>query len=121
MFVEMRTELTVLECCPPLAEDRLTDREADVLAGAMKALADPARLRLLNLISSAPEGEACVCELTDALELSQPTISHHLKVLHRAGVIDREQRGRWAFYRVNLETMQAMSAALMPRETATVG
>ncbi len=71
----------------------------------LKALADPARLRLLSLIASHEGGEACVCDLNDAFDLSQPTVSHHLKVLHGAGLLDREKRGVWVYYRVNARVL----------------
>jgi ArsR family transcriptional regulator len=86
--------------CPPLLAGPLEADEADALAHALKALADPARLRLLSLIGSQPDGEACVCHLTEPLGLTQPTVSHHLKVLLGAGLVEREQRGSWAYFRV---------------------
>ena len=70
------------------------------IAPLLKALADPVRLRLLSLVASHADGEACVCDLNDAFDLSQPTISHHLKVLHEAGLLDRSKRGVWVYYRV---------------------
>src|SRR5437879_5643757 len=85
--------------CPPLLEEPLAKDEAAQLAGALKVLADPARLRLrlLSLIQAQPEHEACVCHLTEPLGLSQPSVSHHLKVLLQAGLVEREQRGSWAY------------------------
>ena len=74
--------------------------DAERLAGVLKALADPARLRLLSLIQSATDGEACVCDLTAPLGLSQPTVSHHLRILTEAGLLEREKRGVWAYYRL---------------------
>ena len=76
----------------------------------LKALADPARLRLLSLIASHEGGEACVCDLQDALDLSQPTISHHLKVLHAAGLVGREKRGVWVYYRAEDKTLADLGA-----------
>ena len=96
----MRTIATLAVACPPLLAGELEPAEAEALAGALKVLADPARLRLLSLIQAQPEGEACVCHLTGPLGLTQPTVSHHLKVLLRAGLVEREQRGSWAYYRV---------------------
>lgn len=90
----------------------LSEREAEQLARALRVLAEPARLRLMSLIGGQPDGEACVCDLTLPLGLSQPTVSHHLKVLAEAGLVEREQRGRWAFYRVRREPMRALSAAI---------
>ncbi len=84
----------------PLDQD-----DADRLARALKTIADPARLRLLSLIQAQPGGEACVCHLTAPLGLSQPTVSHHLKVLLTAGLVERERRGSWAYYRVVPEAL----------------
>jgi len=86
--------------CPPLLAGPLAVDDADSLARALRVLADPARLRLLSLIQSQPEHEACVCHLTEPLGLTQPTVSHHLKVLLEAGLVEREQRGSWAYFRV---------------------
>ena len=96
----MRPIATVVASCPPLLAGPLDAAEADELAAALKVLAEPARLRLLSLIQSQPSREACVCHLTGPLGLTQPTVSHHLKVLLDAGLVEREQRGSWAFYRV---------------------
>jgi ArsR family transcriptional regulator len=106
------------ECCPPFLADPLDAREADRLAGALRVVADPARLRVLSLIASRPGEEACGCELTEPLGLSQPTVSHHLRVLHEAGLLEREKRGRWAFYRLNPEPLRLLREALLPREPA---
>ena len=83
-------------------------RRAERLAAALKAIADPARLRLLSLIQAQPDHEACVCHLTEPLGLSQPTVSHHLKVLLQAGLVEREQRGSWAYFRVREEPLRAL-------------
>jgi ArsR family transcriptional regulator len=91
---------TIAATCPPLLQGPLPADDAERLAGALKVLADPARLRLLSLIQAQSDGEACVCHLTAPLGLSQPTVSHHLKVLLGAGLVAREQRGTWAYYRV---------------------
>jgi ArsR family transcriptional regulator len=99
-------------CCTPLAREPLGAAEADVLAPRFKALADPVRLRLLSLVQACEGGEACVCDLTAAFDLSQPTISHHLKVLLDAGLLTREKRGVWAFYRVRPETLSALAAVI---------
>src|SRR6476646_7062270 len=87
------TPVQTVACCSPLSREPLTQTEADRIAPLLKALADPARLRLLSLIASHEGGEACVCDLNEAFDLSQPTISHHLKVLHDVGLIEREKRG----------------------------
>ena len=94
--------------CPPLLQGPLDQQEADRLARALKTIADPARLRLLSLIQAQPDGEACVCHLTEPLGLSQPTVSHHLKVLLDAGLVERERRGSWAYYRVVPETLATL-------------
>ncbi len=87
-------------CCVPVTDETLSVSEAQALAADFKALADPVRLRLLSLIASVPEGEVCACDLTDPLGRSQATISHHLSVLVNAGLITREQRGKWAWFQV---------------------
>jgi ArsR family transcriptional regulator len=105
--------LTVLDdCCPPLLGTPLQEGDADRLAVAFKVLGDPARLRLLSMISAYPGGEACVCELIEPLGLSQPTVSHHLKVLHQSGLVDREKRGTWAYYRIVPARLNALRDAL---------
>jgi ArsR family transcriptional regulator, arsenate/arsenite/antimonite-responsive transcriptional repressor len=101
-----------LACCEPLATAPLSAEGARQLAGVLKALADPARLRLLSLIQAQDGGEACVCHLTDPLGLSQPTVSHHLKVLHEAGLLDRDKRGVWVYYRVRPEALRTMADVL---------
>jgi ArsR family transcriptional regulator len=100
------------ETCPPLLQEALSEDEAERLAAALKVVADPARLRLLSLIQAQPDGEACTCHLTDPLGLSQPTVSHHLKVLHDAGLLEREKRGSWVYYRVVPEGLALLSEVL---------
>ena len=104
--------MLVNTCCEPLLASPLGEDEATDLAGALKALADPARLRLLSMIANAPAGEACACDLVEPLGRSQPTVSHHLSVLTEAGLIAREKRGRWAWYRVVPERLAALRDAL---------
>jgi ArsR family transcriptional regulator, arsenate/arsenite/antimonite-responsive transcriptional repressor len=99
-------------CCPPVTTSALDEAAAVELAAVLKALADPVRLRLVSIIASAPTGEICACELPGLLDRTQPTISHHLTQLHRAGLIDREQRGKWAWFRVRPEGFAAIRAAL---------
>jgi ArsR family transcriptional regulator, arsenate/arsenite/antimonite-responsive transcriptional repressor len=108
----MQTIATITARCPPLLDGPLAAAEAEALAAALRVLADPARLRLLGLIQSQPGGEACVCHLTEPLGLSQPTVSHHLKVLRDAGLLEREQRGSWAFFRVIPEPLAALRRLL---------
>jgi ArsR family transcriptional regulator, arsenate/arsenite/antimonite-responsive transcriptional repressor len=98
--------------CPPLFDAPLSAEDAERLASAVKVLADPARLRLLSLIRSQPAGEACGCHLTKPLGLGQPTVSHHLRVLREAGLVQREQRGKWAYYRVRSDGLAALRAVL---------
>ncbi|WP_433574826.1 ArsR/SmtB family transcription factor [Nocardia brasiliensis] len=100
-------------CCGPSLTTPLAPDAAAELAAAFKALGDPVRLRLLSLIASRPGEEVCVCELTPQFEQSQPTISHHLKVLREAGLIDCERRGTWVYYWVIPEALQRLSAALL--------
>jgi ArsR family transcriptional regulator len=107
-----------LPCCTPIAGAALTVEEAAELAAVFKAVADPARLRLLSLIQAADSGDACVCDLIEPLGLSQPTVSHHLKVLHDAGLVTREHRGRWAFYRAVPTRLAALATALTGKRQA---
>src|SRR6476646_5891898 len=104
----MKPIATVSASCPPLLVGPLDAEEADGLARALKVLADPARLRLLSLIQSQPAGEACVCHLTEPLGLSQPTVSHHLKVLLEAGLVERERRSSWAYFRVLTDELASL-------------
>jgi ArsR family transcriptional regulator, arsenate/arsenite/antimonite-responsive transcriptional repressor len=99
-------------CCPPLTAQPLSQAQADQIAPLLKALADPVRLRLMSLVASHAGGEACVCDLNDAFDLSQPTISHHLKVLHDAGMLDREKRGVWVYYRVRPAALASVAALI---------
>jgi len=105
-------------CCAPLLRGELGREHADHLAEAFKAIADPARLRLLSFIAAQPSGEACVCHLTEPLGLSQPTVSHHLKVLFTAGLLQRERRGTWVYYRIVPEELAALRNALAAPEAA---
>jgi ArsR family transcriptional regulator len=99
-------------CCAPLTSTVLDESAAVELAEALKVLADPARLRLLSLVAAAEGGEACACDLTEPLGRSQPTVSHHLSVLVEAGFLTREKRGRWAWFRLERERLQALGALL---------
>jgi ArsR family transcriptional regulator, arsenate/arsenite/antimonite-responsive transcriptional repressor len=103
---------TIAATCPPLLQGPIDSTQAGRLAEALKVLADPARLRLLSLIQAQPGAEACVCHLTQPLGLSQPTVSHHLKVLLQAGLVEREQRGSWAYFRVLPEPLTALRELL---------
>lgn len=105
-------------CCSPLSESALSAEQAQDLAPAFKALGDPVRLQLLSQIASAPSGEVCVCDLTPGFNLSGPTISHHLKVLREAGLIEGERRGTWVYYRAIPGRMGALAHVLTPAHTA---
>jgi ArsR family transcriptional regulator len=106
-------------CCGPLLTGSLTEAEAEDLAAAFKVLADPARLRLLSMVANAPAGEACACELVDPLGRSQPTVSHHLSVLTDAGLLIREKRGRWAWFRVDPDRLAVLRDALAGQALST--
>ena len=103
---------TIEACCEPLLAGALTEDEAEELAAAFKVLADPARLRLLSLVAAAPTGEACACDLTEPLGRTQPTVSHHLSVLVDAGLLTREKRGKWAWFRPVPERLAVLRDAL---------
>jgi ArsR family transcriptional regulator len=111
-YLTMQPIATIAASCPPLLAGPLGSTEATHLADALKVLADPTRLRLLSLIQSQPSGEACVCHLTEPLGLTQPTVSHHLKVLREAGLVEREQRGSWAYFRVVPESLDGLRELL---------
>ena len=117
-WVSNSLALTVLSpaetaaCCAPLSAEPLTMEQAEQVAPLLKALADPVRLRLMSLVASRADGEACVCDLNDAFDLSQPTISHHLKVLHEAGLVDRDKRGVWVYYRVRPQALASLGALI---------
>jgi ArsR family transcriptional regulator len=113
----MPTALPVIDspsvaCCAPLTREPLASGDAEALATQLKALADPARLRLLSIVASSPDQEACVCDLIEPLGLAQPTVSHHLKVLTRAGFLSRSQRGTWAYYRLQPDALPSIAAVL---------
>jgi ArsR family transcriptional regulator len=103
----------VSACCPDGLVEPLDRREAEDLAAVLRAVADPARLQLLALIRSA--GEACACDLTEPLGLAQPTVSHHLKILVTAGLIQREQRGQWAWFRADEDRLSSLGDLFRPR------
>ena len=110
----MQAAQTGEACCPSVLAAPLSETEAADLARAFAALADPVRLRLLNLLAAAPAGEVCACELVTPVGRSQPTVSHHLKVLTEAGLIVGDKRGRWVWYAVVPERMAMLQAALAP-------
>jgi ArsR family transcriptional regulator len=108
------------DCCSPLVREPLSEPQAVELARVFKAVGDPVRLRLLSLIASHDGGEVCVCDLTDAFDLTGPTISHHLKVLRESGLITGERRGTWIYYRVQPQTLARLSAVLVPAAAPVV-
>ncbi len=111
--LQERPSLPLAEaCCTPLLRQPITAGQATDLARLLKALADPTRLRLVSLVAAHEGGEACVCELTEPLGLTQPTISHHLKVLVDAGIFTRDKRGVWAYYALVPSALDALSAVL---------
>ena len=109
-----------LGCCTPLGgASAMTAEQAEQVAVLLKALADPVRLRLISLIATSPDGEACVCDLNDAFDLTQATVSHHLKVLHTAGLLGREKRGVWVYYSIDREALAAVATVLAPAALAS--
>ncbi|MGZ4456420.1 MAG: metalloregulator ArsR/SmtB family transcription factor [Nocardioides sp.] len=106
------TPVQTVACCSPLTQEPLSADAAERIAPLVKAIADPVRLRLLSLVASHEGCEACVCDLNDAFDLSQPTISHHLKVLHEVGLLDREKRGVWVYYRLQAGALRDLGGLL---------
>lgn len=104
----------LIECCTPVVAEVITPTDAETLASGLKALADPTRLRLVSLVAAHSGQEACVCDLTEPVGLSQPTVSHHLKILVEAGILTREQRGRWAYYRLIPDTLEGLARLITP-------
>ncbi|QHY96856.1 Arsenical resistance operon repressor [Streptomyces sp. S4.7] len=109
-----QTAVNTEPCSPKLACLLIEREEAERLAGMLKAIADPTRLQLLRLIERSPDGEACVCDLTECLGLRQPTISHHLKLMTEAGLLNRERRGTWAWFSVNHDGLRRVRNILDP-------
>jgi ArsR family transcriptional regulator, arsenate/arsenite/antimonite-responsive transcriptional repressor len=106
------TPAETVACCSPLSREPLSQSQAEQVAPLLKALADPVRLRLMSMVASHEGGEACVCDLNDGFDLSQPTISHHLKVLHEVGLLDRSKRGVWVYYRARSEALADLAALI---------
>jgi len=120
------TPVQTVACCSPLMSTPLSQEAAEGIARLLKALADPVRLRLMSLVAAHENAEACVCDLNDAFDLSQPTISHHLKVLHEVGLLERSKRGTWVYYRVSPEAVAAVAnlfgaAGAVPIPTGACG
>lgn len=117
----MPASLTVLDqddladaCCSPMTGRVVADDDAETLARMFKALGDPTRVKLISLIAAGASGEACVCDLTEPVGLSQPTVSHHMKQLVEAGLVTREQRGKWAYFSVVPSALTLLATALAP-------
>ena len=115
----MPAELSLISCCGPLAARALSDAEAASTAALFKAIGDPARVRIVNLLASRG-GEVCACEFEPALGLSQPTVSHHLKKLTDAGLLDRERRGKWAYFSINPEAVATLAGLVDLQEVSHV-
>lgn len=116
-MVDMSTTMPIMDCCPPLCCAPLDPHAADTMAARLKALADSTRLRMFSLISAS--GEQCACDLTDPLGVSQPTVSHHLRILLEAGLVTREQRGKWVYYSVRKDTLDDLSEFLDPKASVS--
>jgi ArsR family transcriptional regulator, arsenate/arsenite/antimonite-responsive transcriptional repressor len=115
----MTTELSLISCCRPLGAATLSDEEADSTAALFRALGDPARVKIVNLLASSG-GPVCACEFEPALGLSQPTVSHHLKRLTDVGLLDREQRGRWAYFSIKPEAAGQLAGLVDLKEARDV-
>lgn len=113
MNVEMNTPADLAACCPPIAGEQMEENEAAQAAVLFKALGDPARVRIVNRLATS-DAAVCVCDLTPAIGLSQPTVSFHLKKLLAAGLVEREQRGKWAYYSMRRGALQELAAVLDP-------
>jgi ArsR family transcriptional regulator len=107
-----RSTLPLAECCPSIRSAPLGEDEAETLAAGFAALADPARLRTLSLLAAAEDGEVCACDLVEPVGRSQPTVSHHLKVLYEAGLVERDKRGTWMWYRLVPERLDQLKQVL---------
>jgi ArsR family transcriptional regulator len=114
MDVSLPTTIEANSCCVPSVTSSLTADDAERVARVFKALGDPTRVRLLSLIAAGAGGEACICDLTEPVGLSQGTVSHHMKLLTDAGLVTREQRGKWAYFALNDGALDAAADALRP-------
>ena len=108
-------KLNVISCCRPLGASSLSDEEAEASAALFRALADPARVKIVNLLATSEE-PVCACEFEPALELSQPTVSHHLKRLTEVGLLEREQRGKWAYFSLKPEASSQLESLVRVKE-----
>jgi len=107
------TDVTATSCCSPLSQETITATDAEAVSRAFKALGDPARVRILSIVASHADQEACVCDLQEPLELSQPTVSHHLKILMDAGFLTRSKRGTWAYYALVPGSLDSVAGVLV--------
>ena len=114
----MKTELPVIQCCTPLAAETIDEAEAEATAQLFKALADPARVRIVNRLAQSDEA-VCACEFPQLLGLGQPTVSHHLSKLTRAGLLNREQRGKWAYFSLDPEAAARLAGIVQLQEVPT--
>src|ERR687885_2951416 len=117
MRKEPMTSLELIDCCRPLGAATLSDEEAGATAALFRVLADPARVKIVNLLATTAE-PVCACEFEPALRLSQPTVSHHLKRLTDAGLLVREQRGKWAYFSLNREAAGRLASLVQLEESA---
>ena len=106
------TDVSATACCTPLSKDTITATDAEAVARTFKALGDPTRVRILSIVASHADQEACVCDLQEPLELSQPTVSHHLKILMDAGFLTRSKRGTWAYYALVPGSLDSVAGVL---------
>lgn len=118
MFFMTTSPVASIPCCPPVQTAPLSEADAAELASILKALADPVRLRLISLIAAEESGEACACNLTEPTGRSQATVSHHLGQLTKAGILRREQRGKWAWFSLDTERLGGVCASLCATESA---
>jgi ArsR family transcriptional regulator len=116
MAASVPLSIAITACCSPVTGGALDEDAAAQLAAVFKALGDPTRVRLVSLIAATPGGEACICDLTEPVGLSQPTVSHHMKKLADAGLVTRTQRGKWAYYRIVPGALTAIGSALLPAD-----
>ena len=112
-FTELLPVSDVTARCAPLTREAISAQDAEKLARTLKAIADPARLRLISLVAAHEDAEACVCDLTEPLGLGQPTVSHHLKILVDAGIFSRDKRGTWAYYRLVPGALDSIATLLV--------
>jgi ArsR family transcriptional regulator len=108
--IDMNTTLEIIACCVPLRADVMSDEEAEATADLFKALGDPARVRIVNVLATSDGEPVCICNLTEPLGLTQPTVSHHMKRLFDAGLVDREQRGKWAYFSLKRDAVEKLAA-----------